>query len=102
MPNSFLSLNVPAGDGVGTNLNVSTLARAKTVTIEGPYDGLLFVEGSTDGTNFSPFLSLDGVSVGNGQERPLTATLQFMRIRRSQVADPAAGTPVVGVGAQVV
>ncbi len=102
MPNSFLALTVTAGDGVGANLDVSALAREKTVTIEGPYDGVLFVEGSTDGVNFSPLLALDGVSVGNGQEKPVTATLQFMRTRRTQVSDPALGAPVVGVGAETV
>lgn len=102
MPNSFINLAVTVGDGIGANSDVSALVRAKTIIIEGPYDGVVFVEGSTDGTNFAGLVILDGASVGDGKEFPVSSTLQFMRVRRTRVGDTNIGTPVVGVGAETV
>lgn len=49
MPNTFISLDVPRGDGVGTPAVVSLTGHPKTFVLGGPVAGRYIVEGSCDG-----------------------------------------------------
>lgn len=95
MANIFLILVATPGDGIGASLDVSGLQREKTVIVTGAFDGLLFIEGSTDGTEFSPLTRINGVgTVAKSLE--VAASIQFLRARRTESA--GVGTPIIGVG----
>lgn len=49
MPNTFISLDVPRGDGVGTPAVVSLTGHPRTFVLNGPVAGRFMVEGSCDG-----------------------------------------------------
>lgn len=56
MPNIFLNLPLPAGDGAGTSVDTSAMGGGKTLTIGGEFEGAtIAIEASTDGgTVFQP------------------------------------------------
>lgn len=97
MANVFSTLVATSGDGTGPSLDVSALQSAKTAIINGTFDGVLLIEGSTDGTNFAPIVRVDG-GANVAESRVLDASLQFLRARRFESA--GVGTPTIGIGGE--
>lgn len=94
MANVFLIIVATPGNGTGASLDVSALQREKTVIVTGVFDGLLFIEGSTDGVEFSPLSRIDGGIVATAFA--VAASIQFLRARRTESA--GVGIPIIGVG----
>lgn len=76
MPNVFVSLPVPAGNGVGAAVDVSAMGAFKTIAVVGGFQAVLSVEVSEDGINFGPLITFTSPDV----ESVETAT-QWMRVR---------------------
>lgn len=95
MPNDYVELDVPTGNGVGAAtsfVNRST----RTVMITGTWAGLVTVEGTADDVTWFPLPeSSFKVASWKTYDQPLSG----MRIRRSAIAVNATpGTPAVWVG----
>ena len=90
MANVFIPLLVPEGNATGGNTDVSAMGRIKSATIEGAFDGNLFIEISMDGTSFANLKRIEGNQVGGeGLVIELDATAFRARVRR--VLDEGAG-----------
>ena len=92
MGNLFFDLPVPAGDGVGAAVDVTTLGRTKTITVQGNLKGTITVEISLDGATFYPLKSF-------AKKGKLTEEFaaQYMRCR---VSGYKSGTGNVDVGSE--
>lgn len=78
MPNLFLDLPVPAGDGTGTPVDTSSLGGNKTFQVSGSYTGALTIEGSNDGgTTWVPLATFATPAA----KKTIDAAVQFMRTR---------------------
>lgn len=94
--NTYVSLPVPAADGVGAAVDTSELGIDKTFTISDDFSGILHIEISNDGgATFFPALSIDRVD--RKVVRALVA--QFMRVRRQGTDGFVGGSAEVRVGA---
>lgn len=93
MATLFANLPVPAGDGVGAGVDVSTMGATRTVAVKGTFTGTVTVEISNDGgTTYVPLHSFTEI-----KQKTFLIAAQYMRVRRSGVVVPA-GTPNVDVG----
>lgn len=102
MSNVFAALPVPAGDGVGAWVDTSSLGPARSITVDGgAFSGNLFVEASNDGAANAVPLSIGPIISGAASAYEITATLQFMRVRRTGSTGGALGSPNVTVGGEV-
>jgi len=93
---TFVELPVPAGNGVGDSVDVSSalLGLFKTVQVGGPFRGSLIVEVSVDGDEWAqPFAFYRP----NAESTVVVARL--MRVKRAGVPPINPGLPVVNVGA---
>ncbi len=95
----FGTLAVPAGDGVGAATDVSAAGDVLTVLVNLNDVGIIYIEGSEDGVNFSPVLAF-GTPAESQFQTALTATFSKIRVRRIQTPG-GASTPVVGFGSMV-
>jgi hypothetical protein len=87
-------LAVPAGNGAGAPLDVSTLGLFKTVHVGGPFTGSLQIEISEDGTtNWSTI-----GSYANPGAQSFTLAAHHMRVRRNGVNPLNPGLPLVYMG----
>lgn len=77
MPNLFLNLPLPAGDGAGSAVNVSTLGAEKTMQVAGTYQGTITFEGSNDGG--STWVPLRTFSTPKAKIT-LDVAVQYMRV----------------------
>lgn len=91
---NFSAVNVPAADGVGTALDVSTFGDFMTVVVAGTYTGSIIIEISQDGTDWSPMMGFSGLGL---QSRLVSA--YRLRVRRTGTDPALPGTPTVSVGA---
>jgi hypothetical protein len=93
--NTFLNLPAPAGNGAGAGVDVSAVALGRTVVVGGDFQGVVSIEQSDDGNEWSaacPSFQGRGSASGLG---PTT----YLRVRRSGVPSGIpAGTPIVNVG----
>lgn len=93
---TFVELPVPASNGVGDSVDVSSalLGLFKTVQVGGPFRGSLIVEVSVDGDEWAqPFAFYRP----NAESTVVVARL--MRVKRAGVPPINPGLPVVNVGA---
>ena len=99
MSNEFVSLPVPAGDGVGAWTDTSALAPAKTISVDGgAFGGTLYIEASND-AQVSAFPADCGPFTGpTFSPQEFSEPCQFMRVRRQGSSGSPLGTPSVGVG----
>lgn len=72
----FAALPVPAGNGVGASVDISTLGLFKTIVVAGPFQASVGVEVSEDGANYVPLLSFSGPTT-----QSLMAITQRARVR---------------------
>jgi hypothetical protein len=91
----FAALDVPAGNGNGSSISVSSLTGLfKTVQVGGKFKGVLLVEVSVDGDEWAqPF------SFSQPGAQSMTVVANLMRVRRTGIIGTDVGTPVVNVGA---
>jgi hypothetical protein len=89
-----LSLNVPAGDGVGTAGDTTGQDIEKTLVVGGTFTGSVVIEASMGG-DFVPVATLTAPA----SKAVRVAATQF-RVRRAAVDAAAPGTPVVDVIAE--
>lgn len=91
----FVSLAVPAGNGVGAATDVSGLnGLFKTFQIAGTFKGTVIIEVGEDGTTdwTQPVSTTTPTAIN------LVIASKFMRVKRSGVPEVAPGLPVVNVG----
>lgn len=91
----LIELDVPAGNGNGSSVDVSALTGLyKTVQVGGRFKGVLLVEVSVDGDEWAQPFSFSAPGA-----QSLTVVAHLMRVRRTGIIGTGAGTPVVNVGA---
>ena len=91
----FAALDVPAGNGNGSSIDVSSLTGLfKTVQVGGRFKGVLLVEVSVDGNEWAQPFSFSAPGA-----QSLTIVAHLMRVRRTGLIASDSGTPVVNVGA---
>ena len=101
MANVYLSLPVPAGDGVGAGVDVSTMGAEKTLSVDGgAFAGTLYIESSNDNqTSWGP-LAVEPFTSDKQVPGKTLAAVQFLRVRRVGSTVGALGSPSVKVGAE--
>lgn len=94
MANAFLALVVPAGDGVGAWVDVSSMSPERTISVDGgAFGGSIYIEGSND-AQASAAPAAVGPFVGPTFAPQLfLQAWNFLRVRR--VASGGVGTPTV-------
>jgi hypothetical protein len=77
MANVFANLPLPAGNGAGAAVDVSTMGRSRTIVVSGAFSGaLITVEASVDGgVTFAPVASFQG----GRRELTIDVAAEFMR-----------------------
>lgn len=91
----FSTLDVPAGNGDGSQVDVSSLTGLyKTVQVGGRFKGVVLVEVSVDGDEWSQPFSFSAPGA-----QSMTIVAHLMRVRRTGILGTGAGLPVVTVGA---
>src|SRR5574337_576973 len=97
MPNSFVTLPSPAGNGTGAAVDTSALGATKTITVSssgGVYEPLVNVELSNDGgASWSVVASFNG-------EAAITLNVAAGRMRMSVSRFVDGGVPSVEIGAE--
>jgi hypothetical protein len=93
----FANLPAPAGNGVGAQVDVSTLGTLNTVVVGGTFRGSVVVEISQDG---GATWTQELVFTAPGSKTS-EFVAEFMRVRRSGVPAISPGLPSVDVGAVV-
>ena len=92
MGNVYAALPVPAGDGTGAWVDVSSMGKIKTITVDGAFEGTLTIEFSHDaGTGQASI-----VSFTQPGKKTIEIAAQVMRTRFSGYLS---GTPTVDVAA---
>ncbi len=93
------SLAVPAGNGVGVGIDISSMPGFKTIQVTGTYRGSLAVEASNDGG--ASYSLAAAFPAGGGGLQSMVLLAEFVRVRRSGLAVGALnpGTAVVSLGA---
>lgn len=99
MSNQFFPINVPlSGNGVGIPQYTGNLAPQKTFVVQGPFNGVLYLEGSTDGIVYAAYLKFTG-GPNISYQGEINAILQYVRVRR--VGGSALPLPSVTMGAEL-
>jgi hypothetical protein len=94
--NVFLTLPVPADDGIGAWVDVSSLAPEKTITVDGgAFGGSLYIEGSNDAQASAAPCSIGPFVGGFSVPSTFVQTWNYLRTRRT--GSGGVGTPTVGV-----
>ena len=75
--NTFVTLAVALGDGVGASVDISGLAVAKTVTVAGSFGGAVQVEVSDDDVLYVPVTELCAAAC----VQTLAIAASFARVR---------------------
>jgi hypothetical protein len=87
MPNTFISLSVPQGDGTGIPTAVGATGRPKTFVLSGTVrpGGRFIVEGSNDGQTWDILVGEDGTEVfftsGREGAKTVDSIVQQVRVR---------------------
>lgn len=105
MANQFLSLAVPAGDGVGAATDCTTLSSQRSISVDGGvFSGELVIEGSNAGNVDANFVGLPDVPPFRERQSPIDIqnTVQWMRVRRRGSSGGTAGTPTVKLAGEAV
>jgi hypothetical protein len=94
---TFFNLPVPAGNGNGASVDVSTLSGSRTVTIDkSNFSGIILLEGSDDNVNFASVARFDS---GSQKQSVILLACQFVRVRRTGAVPEIPAVPVVQIGA---
>jgi hypothetical protein len=91
---NFSAVNVPAGNGAGTALDVSQFGDFMSVIVAGAYTGSITIQISGDGTDWVPLLGFSSI----GMKSKLVSAYR-LRVLRAGVDPSLPGTPTVTVGA---
>lgn len=96
MPNLYVNLPVPAGNGVGAAIDTSAFGKFKTVvvgnSVAAPFDQTVTIEVSQNaGFDFAPIHSFTEVG-----KKTLASAAQFMRVRVSGFVSGSADVEVGG------
>ena len=92
MPNQFVTLPVPVGNGTGAAVDVSAMGAEKTVVVcGGAFVAAVHIEVSNDGVTWGPFIDFTACDWDN-----YIVSCRFMRVR---VSGYKSGAPVAAVGA---
>jgi len=91
---SVAALQVPAGDGNGASLDVSSLGTLSAAIVAGAFSGIIEIQGSLDGSAWLPCASLTAEEI-----IPLSPGTAFVRVVRKNVDATSPGTPTVVVSA---
>lgn len=91
MPNLFVSLPTPVGNGVGASVNVSAMGALKTLAVCGSFVASINIEVSDDNVTWGPLANFTGCSWDT-----VSVACQFMRVR---VSGHQSGAAIVTVGA---
>jgi hypothetical protein len=92
---SFAQVAVPAGNGTGASIDVSSLGQFKTVQVLGAFRGNLTLEVSEDGG--TTFVGVEGFSFQQPGFASAVIAADFFRVTRNGVPQVAPGTPEVWV-----
>ena len=97
--NNFMSIPVPATNGLGTILDVSDLVAQKTIYLSGAFEGEYVLLGSHDDVKFVPVLKFNGSSIqpNSGNQtirRDIAMTLKSVRWHRA--ANKTVSTAIAG------
>lgn len=98
---TFANLPATAGDGSGAAVDVSALGTLNTIVVGGTWRGVVTIEISQDGANWSGIVNFSSGGNGAVAARTLEVVAQFMRVTRGGSPSILAGTPTVNVGAVV-
>jgi hypothetical protein len=94
MANVFIALTVPAADGVGPWVDVSSIGPEKTISVDGgPFGGQIYLEASNDAQASAAPAAAGPFPGPTFAPQTFTQTLQFMRVRRS--GSNGVGAPTV-------
>ncbi len=99
MPNTFITLNIPADTGPGTASDTSGLGCDKSIVVDGDFIGHVTIEISNDAAGGAGTGMVEAASFTRAGEKPLPIAARFMRVN---VKNIVSGSLTVGVGAQVV
>lgn len=98
--NNILTANVPANNGDGADLDVSSLAAKKTIYLSGIFDGLYTILGSQDDVRFVPIARFEGQATRFGTSGPQTVkkdikmTIKTIKVQRA--ADRTVNIAIAG------
>ena len=87
-----LTLNIPAGNGVGTASDADTLATTKTVLVTGPFQGIAVLEAQLGSTGWCQVATFNGPA-----QKTIKAAATALRVR---IQGYISGTPIVTVSAE--
>lgn len=93
---TFLDLTVPVVDGTGAASSIAAAPPFKTVQVSGPFGGVVNIEISQDGSNWSQVLSFQS---GEAGVQNATFVANYLRVKRSGVPALDPGTPSVAFAA---
>ena len=94
---SNASMNVPAGDGVGTPVNFDDKCDFATYIVSGDFTGRLVIEGSQEaaGNNFAPLIVFGSPQAVPQRVQSVPRAIRRARVVRSQVVGGTAPTVAV-------
>lgn len=96
MANVFANLPAPAGDGTGAAVDVSTMGKRRTFTIQDAFTGTVNVQFSNEGAA-GPWVT--ALSFTQPDKKAIDIAARFMRVERSGAVQNNLGLPNVDVAA---
>jgi hypothetical protein len=96
MSNQFVNLPVPAGNGVGAAVDVSTFGASKSIVVGGNAQAQITIEVNNDPAQLGSWSALK--TVQNTGEFVVNVACRWMRVRVSNYNSYAGGAPNVDVG----
>ena len=97
MANQFITIPVPAGNGIGASVNVSNTKALKSVLVGSIQSATVTIEVSQNGSDFAPVLRFD--QPGNVDTLQLIAF--SIRTRVENFVPGVSVSPTVSLGAEV-
>lgn len=94
MPNIYVNLPAPAGDGAGGFVDTTAMGRERTITVQGAFTGVVNVEFSCQGA-FGPWTTIASFTAPGKRTIPFAGA--FMRVFRAGVSPLNPGLPNVDV-----
>ena len=103
MPNTFLTVPVPASESAGAPVNVAALGPAKTFELAGTLIGVVALEGRIDTTeDFAPLVTIRAAKSGVNSPSILVRFVAAVAEIRANTLAYELGTPTGEVGAVTV
>jgi hypothetical protein len=96
--NRSVTLDVPAGNGIGASSNVELFGRFTTFYISGEYSGTVTIEASENGSDFFACVTFAQSTVLS-EQKSRDVVAKFFRVVRVGIDPRAPGLPIVEVAA---